>query len=129
MDNLITQPISELTPAKIAEDVVKLEVLSKQIKQRLDAYKTRLLEEMKEKGVLSLKLETMTVSRAKRKTVKVIDDALLAEALEATGNEVVRKTIVDMDYMKPLVVSLLEKGEVKGASYSETEYVSVRLAK
>lgn len=129
MDQLITQPIAELAPADIAQNIVKLETLSKQIKARLDEYKDRLMEEMKEKQVLSLKLETMTVSRAKRKTVKVTDDALLEEALAGLGHQVITKKIVDMDYMKPVVTSILEAGELNGASMTETEYITVRLAK
>ncbi len=84
---------------------------------------------MRDKKVLSLKMEDMTVSRVERKTVKVIDDKILQGEIEATGNAAVMKFVVDMDYMKPVVTDMLQKGELDGATLTTTEYIAVRINK
>ena len=121
----ITEVTPDLSPMQIAQQVVKLEQLHREIKGRLDNMKSQLLAKTKELDVITLKTGSYTISRASRKTIKVLSKKGLAKELEGMGLEVLYA--IDMDYMKPVVKNVIDKLEY--ATETETEYVSIRIAK
>lgn len=124
------EPDKELTPIEKATRYVKLIDIKKQIDQKYKEYRQELLELTKEMGVLTLKTEDITISRATRRTVKVTNDGVLKEELELRKIPIVEKTVLDMDYMKPVIDKLSQEGEViPGLDTFETEYVTVRKTK
>ncbi|RKY72543.1 MAG: hypothetical protein DRP97_00485 [Candidatus Latescibacterota bacterium] len=126
MSNLIEPVVIEqLKPFEIAEQVVKLQSVKKEVDSRLKEMKASLLETTKSLDVLTLKTGSYTISRATRSTVKVLDKKALSKELESMNVEVVYG--MDMDYMKPVVKKLVD--DLDNAEVNETEYVSIRINK
>ena len=127
-DQLIEKP--SMSQMEVAQEVMKLEKLKREIDARLKEHKSALLKVMTELDVLQLKTGTYTLYRASRTWVKVTDDEALEQSLIDLDVPVDTKKVVDMDTMKIPVKGLLEDGtELDGATLGSSEYVSVRLAK
>lgn len=115
----------QLTVSEASEQLMKLETLHKTTEKRIKELRAHLMQVMKDTKVLTLKTEDYTITRATRQNVRVINDKLAEEELKKLGHEVITKTVIDMDYMRPLLKEL----EVPGVDKSETEYISIRRAK
>lgn len=123
-------PMQELSPAVMSSEIVRLELEKKAISTKLEGLKKSLLVSMKDLDVLTLKTGAFTVTRAVRKTYKVESDEAAINYLKGLGHEVVTKTTLDMDYMKPLVADIIEHdGGMEGVELQATEYVAVRVNK
>ena len=128
MTNELTNDNS-MSPMEIAEEVMKLEKLKKQVDAKLKDHKANLLEVMTDLDVLSLKTGSYTLSRKSYNRIRVIDDQEVAKSLEKMGVPVETKEVLDMDYMKIPIKQILDKGEIIGGIEEiRTPYVTVRLA-
>ena len=124
------EPDEKLAPIEIARRYSKLVELKKQVDERYKQYREELLAATKELGVLTLKTEEYTISRQVRKTVRVVNDQVAMQELEMRNIPIVKKEVLDMDYMKPAIDQLAESGEIiPGIETSATEYVTVRQAR
>jgi len=114
-----------LSPMEIAEKVVELEKLQRQLKIKVSDMKAQLLKTTQDLDVLTLKTGSYTISRVKRQNLNVINKKALAEELESMGIDVIYS--IDMDYMKPVVKNRVE--ELNNAEMTDTEYISIRINK
>ena len=118
----------KLAPMEVAEEVIKLEKLKREVDTRLKEHKANLLRVMLELDVLQLKTGSYTLSRKKYSRVKVVDDEKAEKALEARGVPVETKVVLDMDLMKVPLKALVDSGEnIDGVELVESDFVSVRL--
>lgn len=130
MTDILPAELKELKPAEMSEKIVKLEQIKKEVDYQLKLLKESLLEEMKSLDVLQLKTGQMTIFRASRKTVSVEDDEKAIAACEELNIPVVKRMMLDMEYMKkPIIESITNGCFIDGVELKETEYVSVRLTK
>ena len=125
MDDIVTKSVDELNPIEICTQVVKLEQAKRQLDERLKQLKNGLLEKMTQTDVLTLKTGNYTISRSLRTTPTILNHQQVKEELAIQGHQVITKEVIDMDYMKPLVMSL----KPKGVEFKETSYVSIRINK
>lgn len=127
------QPISgQLTGLELAQNIVKLEALKKEVAGRLEEMRSRLLVQLQEQDVMQIKTGSYTISKARRITTKVTDQIKAIEFLKPRLGEanVMTKLVLDMDYMKPVLDGIIEEGgTIDGVEQLVTEYPIVRLAK
>jgi len=120
----------QLAPMEVAEQVMKLEQLNRDVDKRLKEYKSQLLDVMTEMDVVQLKTGSYTLSRKEYNRVSVEDDMEAKAALEAMEVPVETKEVLDWDLMKIPVKTLVDEGkQIPGIKEIRTPYVSVRLAK
>jgi hypothetical protein len=120
----------QLAPMEVAEQVMKLEQLKRDVDKRLKEYKSQLLDVMTEMDVVQLKTGSYTLSRKEYNRVSVEDDMEAKAALEAMEVPVETKEVLDWDLMKIPVKTLVDEGkQIPGIKEIRTPYVSVRLAK
>ena len=120
----------QLAPMEVAEQVMKLEQLKRDVDKRLKEYKSQLLDVMTEMDVVQLKTGSYTLSRKEYNRVSVEDDMEAKAALEAMEVPVETKEVLDWDLMKIPVKTLVDEGKkIPGIKEIRTPYVSVRLAK
>lgn len=115
------------TPMKKAERLIYLQSIQKQIKPEIEALKADLLDATQKLGVLTLKTDKYTISRAKKITPEVVDFQALKKALKK--NKIPFGTQeVFADYMKETFKKLIaEEREMDGLEGKETEYIIVRV--
>lgn len=126
MDTIVKTE-AEITPIEAAREVVKLEALKRQIEGKLATLRATLLETTRKTGVLTLKTEDYTITRATRETIKVENDKEAADYLESQGIPVETKVVLDMDYMKIPIKNY--KGDIPGITKTQTEYIAIRINK
>lgn len=128
MSDLITQLAQ--TPAEQAAQLLKLQKLKKEVDARVKELNALLLYEMQQQGVLTLKTEKYTISRAKRTTVSVVDHQELAEDLvRKTTIEPKWVTVLDEITINAAKLAMKAGMSLDGVESKETEYVMVRLPK
>ena len=126
-DSLIPIEEGSLTPSQEAQQLVKLQVLEKDIKARIDASRLRLLKIMQDNDVLSLKTGEYTLFRTKRLTTTIVDQKQAIQCLKDMNVEVVTEVVLS-DVMKLTYKGLIEQGkDIDGIATSNSEYVSVRV--
>jgi len=125
MNKDITKQVETFSPIEMAGEVVALQKQEKELKERLKNFRMRLLNLTKTLDVITLKTGDYTISRAKRKYVKVNSKKLLEKELKA--REVPLVYCLDMDYMKPAVKQLAD--ELDSVDVGATEYISIRVNK
>ncbi len=109
---------------KWARDKEALDLITDQI----DAVKTTILETLKEAKMLSLKTETGTVSVTRRQTVKITNDIMVKNWLEANGYELEELTVLDKLRTKPILENAVYTDGlvIDGTSLETSEYLSLR---
>lgn len=115
----------KLSPVVMSDQLLKLETLKKETERRIKALKSDLLNQMRQNDVLTLKTGKYTISRSNRATPVIHDHQLVKQELEAAGHQVLTKEVIDMNYMKPLVMKFVPDG----SEIRETEYISIRITK
>lgn len=119
----------KLVPAEIAEKVIKLTELKKQITEQLDGLKTELLEFTQENDVYTLKTGSYTISRGKRQTITILDHEAAFQSLTDNFCEPKMVQVLSPADQK-LVSDLVKKGkQVKGTTHQTTEYISIKVVK
>jgi hypothetical protein len=119
----------KLVPAQIAEKIIKLEQLKKDVASQLDALKSELLEFTRSNDVYTLKTGTYTISRCKRQTVNVYDPSSVKEWGLLNGYDL-HTTYTLTPESEKVVKDLVKKGiVVPNTSLQESEYLTVRIAK
>lgn len=116
-----------LTLEEKAAQLVELELIQKDLKNRIATYKAELLTYMQDKKVLGLKLEEYTLTRAKRITPQVEDFATLKKSLEDAGLEVYTEEVFAPQMNLTFKQAISEGREFKGLQALETEYITVRI--
>jgi len=110
-----------------AKQIIKLEAAKDKIDQALSELRADLLTVTKEQGVLTLKTEDYTITRATRDTLKVSDHKAAAMELDSM-NIPVATEIVLSDSTKKVLKELIKQGkEFDNATVQSTEYVSIRI--
>ena len=119
---------SDAKPMEMAEQLMKLEKLKKDVDARLSDLKRELLATMQDLDVLTLKTGSYTLSRKTWSRVSVTDDKEAEKALAKMGVPVETKMVINMDLMKVPIRNLVvnEGKEIDGIKRQETEYVTVR---
>ena len=127
MNEIITTQAK--TPAEMALKLVKLKELKAEIDGQLKEINIKLLEEMSALGVLTLKTDQMTISRASRTTSKVTNLADAQHYFKEKGLPFGVKMVAD-DVTMNVVKEMVKSGITPdGIEANNTEYVTVRLAK
>lgn len=118
-----------LTSYEKAQQIIKLESAKDKIDERLSELRADLLAATKEQGVLTLKTEDYTITRATRETLKVTDHKEAAAELDKMNVPVMTETVLS-DSTKKVLKELIKQGKVfDSASVSSTEYISIRVNK
>lgn len=118
--------ISGLTQSEKAERMLKLADLKKQVETAYNAIRDELLSETQRLGVLSLKTESYTITRAKRITPKVEDYDTLKATLEKENIPYTTKEVFG-DAMTEVFKQAIKDGrKLEGLSALETEYITIR---
>lgn len=112
-----------------AARLVELQAVMKEIKPEIDSLKADLLKITQELDVLTLKTGNYTISRARRITPRVTDFKTLKEQLEDA--HIPYQTVEAFSKnMEPVFKKMIEdKTVIEGLEGTETEYISIRLAK
>lgn len=119
----------KLVPAEIAEKVIKLTELKKQITEQLDELKAQLLEFTQANDVYTLKTGSYTISRGKRQTITILDHKAAFDSLSELFNEPTMIEVLSPSDQK-MVSDLVKKGkQIKGTTHQTTEYISIKVAK
>lgn len=98
------------------------------LKARKDELQAQITEELTRLGVLSLRFQEATVTRAVKKTVQVVDEALAVSALKEKGlTDYVSETINDL-FWNSAAKQIAKEGkcDIDGLAIQEKEYLSVR---
>lgn len=112
-----------------AKQIIKLEAAKDKIDQALSELRADLLTATKEQGVLTLKTEDYTITRATRETLKVSDHKAAAMELDAMNVPVMTETVLS-DSTKKVLKELIKQGnEFDNAQVQSTEYVSIKINK
>ena len=115
------------SPMAKAKRLMELQALVKSVKPEIDELKADLLKVTQDLGVLTLKTELYTISRAKRITPEVVDFKTVEQELKDKNIPYGTK-VVFADYMTATFKKLIEDGkEIDGLEAKETEYISVRI--
>lgn len=96
-----------------------------------DALQADIIKHMTRQGFNSVKTESATVSKAVRKTMKIINEKELIRELENKGlkNEYVKEQ-VDRDLWRGLSVEFIKSNKtIKGTEIQTTEFISIRATK
>ena len=120
---------------KKAEQLLVLRQEANEMKERLDIIKVKrdeiqnsLMDEMKQEGFNSVKVDKTMISRAVRKTMIISnEDALIADLKEkGLDREYVKEQVIK-DLWRSLSVSAVKEGlELAGTELKETEFISIR---
>jgi hypothetical protein len=118
-----------LIPAEMAEQIIKLTNLKKEVASKLDDLKAELLRITQENDVYTLKTGQYTISRGHRDTVNILDHKSAFDYL--IERDIPAETVTRLSpETESLVKGMVKKGTpVNGASLQQTEYISVRVAK
>lgn len=110
-----------------AQRLMELQAIIKEIKPEIDALKSDLLKVTQDLGVLTLKTEKYTISRAKRITPQVVDQKALKKALDE--QEIPYQMVEAFaPFMTTVFREAIEQGkELDGLEALETEYITVRI--
>jgi hypothetical protein len=115
------------SPMEKAGKLMELETQKKAIVAQIESIKADLLEVTQNLGVLSLKTEKYTISRARRVTPTVLDFDTLKSALEAENIPIVTEVV----FGKPMSLvfkKFADEGrEFEGLEFKQTEYITVRV--
>ena len=112
-----------------AQQIIKLEAAKDKIDSALSELRADLLTATKEQGVLTLKTEDYTITRATRETLKVTDHKTAAIELDAMNIPVLTETVLS-DSTKKVLKELIKQGkEFDSASVQSTEYISIKINK
>lgn len=115
------------TTIEKAKNLIQLEKIYKDVKERIDAYRAELLEETKKMDVLSLKTGSYTISRVKKLYPKVTDVQALKKALDKEKIPYEMQEVF-ADYMKNTFKQLAEEQkQLDGLNIDEIEYIMVRI--
>ena len=115
------------SPMMKAKRLMELQALVKSVKPEIDELKADLLKVTQDLGVLTLKTEEYTISRAKRITPEVTDFKTLVEELKENKIPYGLQTVF-ADYMTVTFKKLIEDGrELDGLEAKITEYIAVRI--
>lgn len=110
-----------------AQQIIKLEAAKDKIDSALSELRADLLTATKEQGVLTLKTEDYTITRATRETLKVTDHKTAAIELDKMNIPVLTETVLS-DSTKKVLKELIKQGkEFDSASVQSTEYVSIKI--
>lgn len=125
MNDILT--VAPQSPMEKAKRLMELQSIVKRLKPEIDALKADLLKATQDLGVLTLKTELYTISRAKRITPEVVSFKVLKQSL--TENNIPFETHEDFTpQMSVLFKKLIEDGrEIDGLEGKETEYITVRI--
>lgn len=118
--------INGLSQSQKAERLLKLADLKKQVETAYNALRDELLEETQRLGVLTLKTESYTITRARRVTPQVVDYKQLKETLE---KEKIPYTVKEVfgDAMTEVFKQAIKEGrELEGLESKITEYITIR---
>ena len=123
----IVKTNNQLAHAQMAEKIIKLEQLKKDITAQLDELKAQLLEFTQANDVYTLKTGSYTISRGKRQTVAILDHQAAAQWLFDNGIEPhMVETLAVSDQAQ--IKEFIKKGkQVNGCTNKETEYISIRV--
>lgn len=123
-DLLVTKKNS---PMEKAKRLMELQTIMKEIKPEIEQLKADLLEITQKLGVLTLKTDKYTISRAHRITPEVVDYEALKKSLKKNKIPFTTKEVF-ADYMKETFKHLIAEDRVlDGLEAKETEYISVRI--
>jgi hypothetical protein len=121
--------IQAKTPAEMADKVVKLKELKKQVDAKLKELSNGLLESMKEFDVLTLKTGQLTITRQSRTTCSIEDLEELKGFCEDRKLYFKTKEVAD-DITVNQVKEIVKTGqEVDGVEVKNTEYVVIKATK
>ena len=125
MHDLLT--IQASSPMEKAAQLVELEALKKQVAEKIASYKEDLLKVTQEQGVLTLKTEKYTISRAKRVTPRVVDFDALKASLDSAKIPYETQEVF-ADFMTPVFKQAIEEGrDLDGLEGQTTEYITIRV--
>ena len=127
MKDILSKPVNQHSPMVKAKRLMELLALVKSVKPEIDELKADLLKVTQDLGVLTLKTEGYTISRAKRVTPEVTSFKLLKASL-VENNIPFETEETFTKQMDVLFKKLIEdKRELDGLEGKETEYISVRV--
>jgi hypothetical protein len=118
-----------IIPAEIAEKIIKLTELKKQVSTQLDDLKDQLLTFTQQNDVYTLKTGSYTISRGNRQTISILDhEAAFAYLVQNMSEPKMVSVLSPSD--QELVKKMVKKGQnVDGTTHQSTEYISIRVAK
>jgi endonuclease III len=122
--------VSELVAIRrtLAEMEEAYEKASAPYKEKRDALQAKITEELKNAGVLSQRFQSVTVSRAVRNTVQVVDEVKAIAALKGKGlGDYVSETLNSM-FWNSAAKEIAKAGntDIDGLVIQEKEYLSIR---
>ncbi len=127
IQNTTPTPKTDLPAIKMVDEIIHLEATKRGLDKQIKDYREKLMQVIKKNKVVSLKTDKYIITKAVRKTIRVIDDARVKKDLEKMGHQVLTKEVIDMRYMKALIEDNVQ--DLEGASKTETEYLSIRINK
>ena len=110
--------------------VAEIKKLLEPIQAERDSIQADIIKHMTRQGFDSVKTESATVSKAIRKTIRIVDEDTILKHLKK--NKLI--DLYKMQVVKPLfknyAESMLKDGKmIKGTEVNETEFISVRSVK
>ena len=109
----------------------ELDDLLQPLKQERDGLQNEVLEELKATEQFSARFDFGTITRAVRKTTRVIDENAVFQWLEGQGlkKEYTEERVVLLPQFEALVKQVTKEGKtIDGLEVRETEYISIRSA-
>ena len=115
------------SPMEKAKKLVELQAKVKEYKEIIDELKVDLLKTTQELGVLTLKTECYTISRARKVTPKVEDFDELKKSLDKANIPYETKEVFHERMNLVFKMAVDEGRNLKGLEALETEYIMVRV--
>ncbi len=127
----LTELVQEsiLTPAKKAENLLKLREAKRQIEERIELLNSELLEAMRATDSLSIKTSSFTISRAKRVTPFVENYKALKQDLDEKRIPYTTKEVFGDEMAGVFRQAVKEGRQLDGLSSRETEYITIKTPK
>lgn len=99
-------------------------------KAKRDEMQEEVMSKLSEQGFNSVKIGSITVSKATRKTMQIVNEKELIRDLQEKGLTDYVTEQIDKGLFKGLSTQMIKKNETfEGTEIKESEYISIRTAK
>lgn len=122
----IQEKVKKLLELRVKANSIK-EKLLEPVQTERDALQADIIRHMTRQGFDSVKIEIATVSKAVRKTVRIINENTVIDHLKKNKLTDLYRVQIDKPLFKGYAESMLKDGKtIKGTEVNETEFISVK---
>lgn len=122
----IHEKVKKLLELRAKANSIK-EKLLEPVQTERDFLQADIIKHMTRQGFNSVKTESATVSKATRKTVRIVDEDVIIKHLKEKKLTDLYRVQIDKPLFKGYAESMLKDGKtIKGTEVNETEFISVR---